>query len=118
MPVRSPTPRQTQAECQHTSQVTGETHVQQEQEILHELFDSIVPLMGDKAGTGCPSSRSHLAEEKLAWWEDREGNNIPALCSERKDQKQCVWLTPQGLERRKRRPKVIAKASTKQSPER
>lgn len=49
--------------------------------------------MGDKAGTDCPSSRSHLAEEKLAWQEDREGINVPALCSERKDHKQCLAHT-------------------------
>lgn len=48
--------------------------------------------MGDKAGTDC-LSRSPFAEEKLAWWEDREGNNVPALCSERKDHKQCMAHT-------------------------
>jgi len=48
--------------------------------------------MGDKAGTDCPSLWSHLAE-KLAWWEDREGNNAPALCSEGKDHKQCTAYT-------------------------
>lgn len=69
-------------QCQHISHVTGKMNVQREQEILHELFDSVTPLMGDKAGTDRCSSRSHLAEEKLAWWEDREGNNIAALCSE------------------------------------
>lgn len=48
----------------------------------------------------------------------REGNKAPALCLKRKGQKQYMGHTPLGLERRKRRAKVVTKPSSKQSPER
>lgn len=48
----------------------------------------------------------------------REGNKAPALCLKRRGQKQRMGHTLPGLERRKRRTKMITKPSSKQSPER
>lgn len=64
---------------QHISQVTGDTHVQQEQEILREPFDPIAPLTGDEAGTDCPSSGSHPAEE--TWSDGKTEMEITSLPS-------------------------------------